>query len=158
MHESPQCQLSAKWSSGQAWHSVGVSAVQCRFTAVPGGHWSHIRTSEVTGSRYWYFGGMSCCWKAQDSEAVTSCKAEQEGGGVGGVRGWTMQRVILSAAPSSGGRFSNESHLSVQHFGFKFNFFSFLFFFFFFFSKKIIWSARQTKASSKSKFNKRSQL
>lgn len=86
LHESPQCQLSAKWSWGQAWHSVGVSAVQCRVTAVPGGHWSHIRTSEVAGSRYWYFGGMSCSWKAQDREAVTSCKAEQEGGGGGGER------------------------------------------------------------------------
>lgn len=72
LHESPQCQLSAKWSWGQGWHSVGVSTVQCRFTAVPGGHCWHIRTSEVTGSRYWYLGGTPCCWKAQDREAVKS--------------------------------------------------------------------------------------
>lgn len=75
-HVSPQCQFSAKCFSGQASHSVGVSAVQCRFTAVPGGHWSHIRRSEVTVSRYWYFGGTPCCWKAQEREAVTSCKRE----------------------------------------------------------------------------------
>lgn len=76
-HVSPQCQFSAKCFSGQAWHSVGVSAVQCRFTAVPGGHWSHIRRSDVTGSRYWYFGGTSCCWKAQEREAVMSCEKKK---------------------------------------------------------------------------------
>ncbi|TNN79978.1 hypothetical protein EYF80_009795 [Liparis tanakae] len=66
---SHRCQFSAKCLSGQAWHSVGESAVQCLFTAVPGGHWSHSRRSDVTGSRYWYFGGTACCWKAQESEA-----------------------------------------------------------------------------------------
>lgn len=65
-----------------------------------------------------------------------------------------MHKVILSLAPSSGGRFSNESHLSVLLFGSTFNFFLLPLLFFI----KIIWSVRQTKASSKSEFNKRSQL
>lgn len=76
-HVSPQCQFSAKCFSGQAWHSVGASALQWLFTAVPGGHWLHIRSSDVTGSRYWYFGGSSCCWKAQEREAVISCRGEK---------------------------------------------------------------------------------
>lgn len=76
-HVSPQCQFSAKCFSGQAWHSVGASALQWLFTAVPGGHWSHIRSSDVTGSRYWYFGGSPCVWKAQEREAVMSCRGEK---------------------------------------------------------------------------------
>lgn len=77
-HVSPQCQFSAKCLSGQGWHSVGVLAVQCCFTAMPGGHWSHSRRSEVTGSRCWYLGGVACCWKAQEREAVKSCKREKQ--------------------------------------------------------------------------------
>lgn len=76
-HVSPQCQFSAKCLSGQGWHSVGLSAVQCCFTAVPGGHWSHSSRLDVTGSRYWYLGSTACCWKAQEREAVKSCKRKK---------------------------------------------------------------------------------
>ncbi len=95
-HVSPQCQSSAKCFSGQAWHSVGVSAVQCRFTAVPGGHLSHVRSSDVTGSRYLYVGGTACCWKAQEREAVKSCKRKEK---------------RLTSKSTAVTKISNETHL-----------------------------------------------
>lgn len=38
-------------------------------------------------------------------------------------------KVILSSAPNSGGRISNETHLAAQHFGLKLNFFFYFFFY-----------------------------
>lgn len=128
-HVSPQCQFSAKCFSGQAWHSVGVSAVQCRFTAVPGGHWSHIRRSDVTGSRHWYFGGTPCCWKAQEREAVTSCKKKV----ILVLRQQQWQKSLVK--PS----LCTALWLKVQIF-------------------LIFWSICQTKASSKKEFKERSEL
>lgn len=133
-HVSPQCQFSAKCFSGQASHSVGVSAVQCRFTAVPGGHWSHIRRSEVTVSRYWYFGGTPCCWKAQEREAVTSCKRKES---------------LFSTAPAAVAK-SLMKPILCTALWLKVQIFFILF---------LYWSICQTKASTlKKKFKERSEL
>ena len=72
---------------GRAHTTVRASAVQCCWTAVPGGHWSHRCTSEVTGSRCWYFGGGTS-WNAQVKEMANSCAGGRKGWGRTGGRGW----------------------------------------------------------------------
>ncbi|KAJ8013205.1 hypothetical protein DPEC_G00050860 [Dallia pectoralis] len=88
---SPQCQCSEKVRSGQGTQAVGVSAVQWVRTAVPGGHWSQRRSSEVnvSGSRY-LWGGIS--WKAQENETAKSWRKRGARSGSNGERGERSRR------------------------------------------------------------------